>query len=74
MELALKHYSILATRNLKVCARYTGLKEILVWKHLVSFMNTTSLALMIGLFHTFIQRLMKVVGIVIATPRLRLMV
>ena len=34
---------ILATRNLKVCARHARLKDILLWKYLESFMNMRSL-------------------------------
>jgi len=63
---------IFITRNLKVCARHTGFKNILVWKHLVSFMNTWSLALMLWPIHKFDQRLMTVVEIGIVTLRLRL--
>ena len=62
--------SILATRNLKVYGRHAGLKDILVWKHLMGFMKTWPLTLMPWLTHMFIQRLMKVVGIGIVTPRL----
>jgi len=65
---------ILAMRNLKVWARHAELKDILVWKHLVSFMNTRSLALMLWLLYMFFQKLMKVVGIGIATTRLWLIV
>ena len=61
---------ILATRKLMVCTRHAGLKDILVWKHLVSFKNMRSFALMLWLIHMFVQGLMKVVGIGIATPRL----
>ena len=45
----------------------TGLKDILVWKHLVSLMNTWPLASILWLIHMFIQRLMKFVGIGIDT-------
>ena len=36
---------ILCTKYLNVCERHTALKDLLVWKHLVKFMNIMSFAL-----------------------------
>ena len=64
----------LTMRSLKVGGRHARLKDILVWKHLVSFTSACSLTLMLPWCHVFVQKLMKVAGIGIVTPRLRFMV